>query len=142
MALLLDTGVVYAYYDRDDRWHAAAREVMSAAAGTLLLPAPVIPEVDHLLGVRLGRPGRRLFYRGLVETSYLVVDLPQERVARVEEIDRQFTDLDLGYVDCAIVAIAEGLGVRRLATADRRHFEPLAAAFGLELVPADSPRRR
>jgi predicted nucleic acid-binding protein len=78
----------------------------------------------------------------LVETSYLVVDLPQDRVARVEEIDRQFSQLDLGFVDCAIVAIAEGLGVRRLATADRRHFEPLAAAFGLELVPSIPPRGR
>ncbi len=138
MALLLDTGILYAYYDRSDRWHRAAVELIHAEPGGLLLPAPVVPEVDHLLGVRLGRDARRLFYRGLVEASFLMVELPQERIARIEELDRQFADLELGYVDAAIVALAQTLGVPRIATADRRHFEPLARAFDLELLPARS----
>lgn len=136
MAVLLDTGIVYAYYDRNDRWHAAAASLLSSETGGLLLPAPVVPEVDHLLGARLGREARRVFYRGLVDASFLLVDLAQERIARVEEIDRQFADLDLGYADAAIVALSESLGVSRVATADRRHFDPLARAFRLELVPA------
>lgn len=136
MAVLLDSGIVYAYYDRSDRWHGAAVELVEAELGGLMLPAPVAPEVDHLLGVRLGRSARRLFYRGLTEASFLVVELTQERVARVARIDEQFAELDLGFVDSAIVAIAESSGIRRVATADRRHFEPLARAFGLELLPA------
>lgn len=139
MALLVDTGILYAYYDRSDRWHRAAAELFELALGGLLVPAPVVPEVDHLLGARLGREARRLFYRGLIEASYLVVELPQERVARVAEIDAQFAELDLGFVDAAIVALAESLAVRRVATADRRHFEPLAHAFDLELLPASPP---
>lgn len=135
MALLLDTGIVYAYYDRSDRWHRAAAELVAAEAGGLLLPAPVVPEVDHLLGVRLGAEARRLFYRGLVEASYLLVDVPQERVSRIVELEADFADLDLGFVDSAIVVVAETLGVRRVATTDRRHFEPLARAFDLELLP-------
>lgn len=135
MALLLDTGIVYAYYDRSDRWHRAAAELVAAEAGGLLLPAPVVPEVDHLLGVRLGAEARRLFYRGLVEASYLLVDVPQERVSRIVELEAGFADLDLGFVDSAIVVVAETLGVRRVATTDRRHFEPLARAFDLELLP-------
>jgi predicted nucleic acid-binding protein len=136
VALLLDTGIVYAYYDRDDRWHAAAAALLAEEVGGLLLPGPVLPEVDHLLGRRLGREARRVFYRGLVEAHFVVVDLSQERMARVAEIDRQFADLELGYVDASIVALAESLGVARVATADRRHFEPLARAFAIELLPA------
>lgn len=136
MAVLLDTGIVYAYYDRSDRWHGAAVDIIGAERGALMLPAPVVPEVDHLLGVRLGRAARRLFYRGLTEASFLLVELPQERAARVAQIDEQFADLELGFVDASIVALAESTGVSRVATADRRHFEPLARAFGLELVPA------
>lgn len=136
MALLLDTGIVYAYYDRSDRWHRAAVDLVNAEPDGLLMPAPVVPEIDHLLGVRLGREARQVFYRGLVETSFLVIDLPQERIARVEAIDRQFADLDLGFVDAAIVALAEDLGIERIATADRRHFEPLARAFGFTILPA------
>jgi predicted nucleic acid-binding protein len=136
MAVLLDSGIVYAYYDRSDRWHHSAVELLGAEAGALMLPAPVVPEVDHLLGVRLGRAARRSFYRGLTEASFLLVEVPQARVARVAQIDEQFAELELGFVDCAIVALAESTGVTRVATADRRHFEPLARAFGLELVPA------
>jgi hypothetical protein len=33
------------------------------------------------------------------------------------------------------VALAETLGLSRIATTDRRHFEPLAAALSLQLVP-------
>ncbi len=135
MAVLLDTGILYAYYDRSDRWHQAAVQVITAELGGLLLPSLVVPEVDHLLGTRLGRAARQQFYRGLVEASYLLVDIPQEKVARIREIDDQFGELDLGFVDCALVALAETTGVKRIATADRRHFEPLARAFALTLVP-------
>lgn len=135
MPVLLDSGIVYAYYDRSDRWHRAAVDLVGAELGGLMLPTPVVPEVDHLLGVRLGGAARRQFYRGLAGASFLMTELSQDRVARVAEIDAQFAELDLGFVDSAIVALAESTGVARVATTDRRHFEPLARAFGLELVP-------
>ncbi len=136
MAVLLDSGILYAYYDRSDRWHGAALELITSELGGLLLPSPVVPELDHLLGTRLGREARQQFYRGLVEASFLLVDLPQERVARIREIDDQFAELDLGFVDSALVALTETTGVKRVATADRRHFAPLARAFDLTLVPS------
>lgn len=138
MALLLDTGILYAFYDRSDRWHAAAASLIRAEVEGLLVPAPVVPEVDYLLGVRLGRGARRLFYQGLSDAHFLLIELPQARIARVAEIDRQFAELELGFVDSALVALAESLGVRRIATSARRHFEPLARAFGFELLPASA----
>ena len=50
-------------------------------------------------------------------------------------MNRRFDGLDLGFVDAAVVALAETLGLTRIATADRRHFEPLARALSLELLP-------
>ncbi len=135
MSVLLDTGIVYAYYDRSDSWHERARTLMLAEDGGLVLPAPVIPEVDHLLGVRLGPKSRRTFYAGIIDGSYMVVDLPLASYSRVAAINRQFEDLGLGFVDAAIAALAESMALKRIATTDRRHFEPLAAVFGLELVP-------
>jgi predicted nucleic acid-binding protein len=135
MSVLLDTGLVYAYYDRSDRWHARARAVLEGEQRGLILPAPVIPEVDHLLARRLGAKSRLTFYAALVEGSYLVVDLPREGYARVADLNRRFDDLELGFVDAAIVAIGEALGIRRIATTDRRHFDPLASALSLQLLP-------
>jgi hypothetical protein len=59
------------------------------SSGWLDPAPPVVPEVDHLLGHRLGRKSRLTFY---------------------------------------------ALGLSRVATTDRRHFEPLAAALSLQLL--------
>ena len=135
MSLLLDTGIVYAYYDRSDGWHARARRLIESEQRGLILPAAVIPEVDWLLGQRLGARSRLAFYEGIIEGYYLVADLPRASYARVAELNRRFGDLELGFVDAAIVATAESLGLARIATTDRGHFEPLAKALSLQLVP-------
>lgn len=135
MAVLLDSGILYACYDRGDGWHDRAVTVLKREKGGLIVPAPVIPEVDHLLGYRLGDRARIEFYRALSEGDYFVADLARERYARVLELNRLFAGLSLGFVDAAIVAVAEQLGVRRIATSDRRDFEPLASALSLVLLP-------
>jgi predicted nucleic acid-binding protein len=131
--LLLDTGIVYAYYDRSDDWHVRARDLIGSAERGLVLPAPAIPEIDHLLRHRIGDAACRLFYQGLTDGSYVVADLPADGYARVAALNQRYPDL--GFVDAAIVAIAEARGLTRLATTDRRHFGPLAGPLSLELVP-------
>ena len=135
MSVLLDTGIVYAYYDRSDAWHARARTLVTSQSRGLILPAPVIPEVDHLLGARLGEKSRFAFYAGITGNHYFIADLPRPAYDRVAEVAERFTDLTIGFVDASLVALAESLNVRRIATTDRRHFAPLAKAFNLELVP-------
>ena len=135
MPILLDTGILYAFYDRDDNWHKRARSLFEKEQGALIVPAPVIPEVDHLLGSRLGAAAQLSLYEGLSGGHYFVADLPKEKYQRVADLNRQFANLSLGFVDAAIVAISEFLGLHRIATTDRRDFNPLAAAFELELLP-------
>ena len=135
MSVLLDTGIVYAYYDRSDGWHARARRLVEDDPHGLIVPAPVVPEVDRLLGRRLGPKSRQLFYAGLVDGYYVVADLPKDAYARVADLNRRFDELELGFVDAAIVALAQALELPRIATTDRRHFGPLATAFRLELLP-------
>lgn len=135
MSVLLDSGILYAYYDRRDEWHARARAMITNEHAGRIVPAPVIPEVDHLLGQRLGSKSRFAFYEGLVQGDYLVVDLSRDAYLQVVQLNQRFADLDLGFVDAAIVALAGALGISQIATTDRRHFEPLAAALSLQLVP-------
>jgi len=135
VALLLDTGALYAYYDRDDDWYARVRVLVEEDPGPLIVPAVVIPEVDHLLGERLGRKARHTFYRGLTEGSYFVADLPKDLLPRAVEIERQYADLDLGFVDAAVLALAEHLDLGRLATTDRRDFSAVEITISLELLP-------
>jgi uncharacterized protein len=135
MAVLLDSGILYACYDRGDGWHGRAVALLKREKGGLIVPAPVIPEVDHLLGHRLGDRARIGFYQALAEGDYFVADLARERYRRVLELNQQFASLSLGFVDAAVVAIAEQLGVPRIATTDRRDFEQIATALSLLLLP-------
>lgn len=135
MSLLLDTGAVYAYYDADDRWHDRVRPLLDDERSRRLLPAVVLPEVDHLLGARLGRRARHALYEDIVAGVYEVVDVDPDRWARVRELNEQYADLDLGLVDAAVATLAEQLAVPRLATTDRRHFPALQAHVPLVLLP-------
>lgn len=60
------------------------------------------------------------------------------------EIDRRYADLGLGLVDGSVVALAEALGIRRLATRDVRHFAavrlPDGSSFDLVVLPTDPDR--
>ena len=135
MPAILDTGILYAYYDRRDAWHGQSVDLVKRELGALIVPAPVIPEADFLLGDRLGRQARTTFYSGLVDGSYLVADLPRDGCERIRDLNDRFADLDLGFVDAAVVVIAQTLELFRIATTDRRHFEALRKPLGLELLP-------
>jgi hypothetical protein len=67
--------------------------------------------------------------------STAAIRLSNRTACRETGINQQCEDLDLGFVDAAVVAIAEALRVRRIATTDLRHFAPLAARCSLELLP-------
>ncbi len=135
MAVLLDTGALVAYYDRKDPWHQQMLALFSQEVGALIVPSPVIPEVDHLLGRELGQRAQASFYLGLGEGDFFVVDLPREGYARVAELNRDYTDLRLGFVDAAVMAIAELMGLGRVATTDRRDFGAVRLKLPLTLLP-------
>ena len=135
MAIVLDSGILYASFDRREQWHERAVSLFRAEEGSLIVPAPIIPEVDYLLEKRLPTAARMDFYSDLANGVFFIVELPREAYRRIEELNRQFADLSLGFVDASVVAISEFVGIPRIATTDRRHFTPLAAAFGLELLP-------
>lgn len=135
MAILLDTGILYAYYDRTDHWHDRARDLLTAERGSLIVPTPIIPEVDYLLGRRLGSEAQAVLYQGLTEGYFLLADLPLESYSRVLELNRSYEALRLGFVDAAVLAIAEHLGLGRIGTTDRRHFGAVAISVPLELLP-------
>lgn len=56
----------------------------------------------------------------------------------------RYSDLGLGLVDGSVVALAEGLGIRRVATRDARHFAAVrlgdGSPFELVVHPRDPDR--
>jgi predicted nucleic acid-binding protein len=136
VALVLDTGVVVAALMRDDRHHAACRRLIDETSEMLILPSPVLPEIDYWVS-RIG-PGAMIGLLGEIETgSFVVEDLEDEDYARVAQLVDRYSDQDLGFVDAAVLAVVERLGERTLATLDHRHFSVIRPRHldVLELVP-------
>lgn len=138
MALILDTGPLYASLDRSDQDHGACRALIEAADEPLVIPAPVLVEVDYWIGQRL-TPGALVALLADIEAgAYLVADLTTTDYARVRELCDRYADADIGFVDAAVLALVERYGETKLATLDRRHFGFLRPRHraSIDLVPA------
>ncbi len=119
MAILVDTGVLYALADADDRWHERARAWLDEVSDLLLAPVTVVPEVAYLLHTRLGPAVERRFVRSLATGELDVEPLKPIDIQRALELMGRYPDL--GFVDLSMVAMAERLKVTTLASTDRRH---------------------
>ncbi len=138
MALILDTGPLYASLDRSDQDHAACRALIEAAEEPLVIPAPVLVEVDYWIHQRLN-PGALVALLSDIEAgAYVVADLVKPDYARIRELCDRYADADVGFVDAAVLAVVERLREPKLATLDRRHFGLLRPRHrdSLELLPA------
>jgi predicted nucleic acid-binding protein len=135
MAVILDTGILYAYYDARDLWHSHALQIIRDTSHELIIPSPVVAEVDYLLNSRRGFTAQVKFYQGMAEGYYQVSDLSATGHRRVFELNQQYADLRLGFVDAGVITIAEELGIGRIATTDRRHFAVVKAKIPLVLLP-------
>ena len=125
MTTLLDTGPLVAAADRSDKNHAVCTELLSKLArwrGRLLVPSPVVVEVCWLIEKFRG-PEAEADFLELVSAGELeLVEITRADVRRMAEFVRRYADFPLGVVDAAVIALAERLGVRQVATLDRRHF--------------------
>ncbi len=138
MALILDTGPLYASLDRSDADHAACRALIESADEPLVIPGPVLVEVDYWIHQRL-HPGVLVALLADIEArAYVVADLGVSDCARVRELCDRYADSDIGFVDAAVLAIVERLDEPKLATLDRRHFSLFRPRHreSIELLPA------
>jgi predicted nucleic acid-binding protein len=138
MALIIDTGPLYASLDRSDQDHAVCRALIEGADEPLVIPAPVLVEVDYWIHQRLNAGALVALLADIEAGAYVVEDLTRTDYARVRELCDRYADADIGFVDAAVLAIVERLGEPKLATLDRRHFALLRPRHvdAIELLPA------
>ena len=122
MALICDTGGVYALYDADDQHHAATLSVIEAETGPLLLPMLLLAELDYLLTSRLGVDAAIDLLKSIETGEFTLVTPTRSDLLRCRELISQYRELKLGLADAAVVATAERLKIRRLLTVDQRYF--------------------
>lgn len=135
-ALICDTSALIDYLVESAPDHARFRDAIDRA-GTRYVPGLVLAEVDYFL--RDERQAMQVFMQDLARGAFTYAPPTIGQLARAMDVDRRFADLDLGLVDGSIVALAESLGIRRLATRDVRHFAAVrlrdGRAFDLVVHP-------
>ena len=138
MALILDTGPLYASLDRSDDDHARCRRLIDEASEPLLIPGPVLVEVDYLIHRSLNPGVLVALLTDIEDGAYEVTDLTPVDYRRIKELCDRYADADIGYVDAAVLAITERLDEPKLATLDHRHFRTLRPRHvdALRLLPA------
>lgn len=140
-ALICDTGALLDYLVEGAPDHRLFRGAIDRARARYV-PALVLAELDCFL--RNERRAMQVFMRDLATGAFTYAPPPLDELSRAMDIDRRYADLGLGLVDASIIALAEGLGIRRLATRDVRHFAAVrlrdGSAFDLVVRPTRPDR--
>lgn len=137
-ALICDTGALIDYLVESAPDHGLFHDAIDRAR-TRYVPGLVLAEVDYFL--RHERRAMQMFMRDVVRGAFTYAPPTPDHLARAMEVDRRRADLGLGLVDASLVALAESLDVRRLATRDVRHFAAVrlrnGRSFELVVDPMD-----
>ena len=104
---MADTGPLVSAADPRDEAHGLAAAMVSALGRDLVVPSPVMVEVDYLLRARVGLRAARAFLSALVAGEHSTAFLSPGLLRRATEIDERYAALDLGLVDASIMAYAE-----------------------------------
>jgi len=121
-SVIVDTGILYAMADRDDRWHERVKAYLQTQTDTLIVPVTVLPEVCYLLNTYISQDAEKTFVTSLLQGEMKIENLTTEDLRRTLNLLEQYADANIGLVDATLVAIAERLKVQRILTTDRRHF--------------------
>jgi predicted nucleic acid-binding protein len=122
MAVLVDTGPLFALADEADRSHVAVKQYVSKHRETWVIPAPVVTEASILILDRLGVEAELSFLRSLSAREMLVEPMTAVDLRRTIEILEQYRDSRFGMVDASAMALAERLKIEVIFTLDHRDF--------------------
>jgi uncharacterized protein len=137
MSIIADTGAIYAFYDGNDSYHQAARAIITAHSGEIIVPEVILTEVDYLLLNLLGVDAELDFLQDVLNGVYLLHSMNDQILRRCSELIARYRDLELGLADTAVMATAEQLGIYRVLTFDERDFRAVRLREPLTLLPAD-----
>ena len=137
MALILDTGPLYASLDRRDAHHISCRLLIEETDEKLIIPAPVLVEVDYWIHTRLHPGILTVLLDDIIAGAYEIEELQRGDYKRIRGLCDTYADSDIGFVDAAVLAVVERLNEPKLATLDFRHFRLLRPRHvdALELLP-------
>lgn len=137
MAVLLDSGFLFAALCAKDEFHASVIPILETIRDPIVLPVPAITEIAYLLGRDLGPKDLADFAAELANTDLILENPTSADYSRAAILIIQYADARLDFIDALIVAIAERMNITRILTIDQRDFRMIrpTQCDGFELLP-------
>lgn len=127
--VLIDTGPLVAWFDRNDPHHRAVSNWLQSFTGELLSTWPVLTETCHLLPESMVPA----FLRWIADGGLSVQELPPGAIPSIANRMDKYADLPMDLADASLLWIAEQSGVLDILTLDERDFGVYRTARGKSL---------
>ena len=116
-SVLIDTGLMVAFYDVSDRHHTSVVEFFSGCTAQLVTTLGCVTEVMWLLAPnwRVQNTFLTHLFKGIYDCEPL---LPNDFL-RIAELNAQYADLPGDFSDLALVSISERRDIAEIATLDK-----------------------
>ncbi|NET35563.1 MAG: PIN domain-containing protein [Cyanothece sp. SIO1E1] len=116
-AILIDTGLLVAFYDSADRYHSPVVDFFSRSTSQLITTVGCVTEVMWLLASDWRVQNE--FLAHLANNIYACEPILLEDFSRIAELNAQYADLPGDFSDLALIAISERLEIAAIATLDK-----------------------
>ncbi len=114
---LVDTGVLVAFFNRGDRYHAQVYPLIGNSTSIMVTTVACITETLYLLP-RYTRVQNDLFLmlaEGIIECEHL----QHQDFTRIAQLNIQYADMNPDFADLTLVAISERLDIPAIAALAR-----------------------
>lgn len=135
--IVVDTGAMLALLDASEDHHSALKDLFERNPHRWILPWAILPEVDYLVAAHLGAKAHEAFLADLADGAFSVEWGRDDDLAAARRIHTQYRSLRLGLVDAVVIATAERLAAKAIATLDLRHFGAVSIKGNPRLLPRD-----
>lgn len=120
--MVVDTGPVVAMANRRDNHHESYARLLDTFPGPLFIPEPLLTEIGYMLATRAGAQVEADFLRDVADGTYQLVSVNRNDLRRAANLVESYASLPLGTADACVVAVAERLNLKNIATLNRRDF--------------------
>ena len=103
--ILIDTGILVAFYDRKDEYHQQSLSFFSTCTSQLITTIACVTEVMWLLA-----PNTKVqneFLSALSKRAFLCEHLLPSDYQRIQELNSTYQDLPADFTDLSLIAISE-----------------------------------
>ena len=122
MRFIVDSSFLVALFSDTDIHHQRANSLTIVGGDSIVVPDVVLPEVSHALRRRYHYGSSFIFFDFFDYEFASLEPVRKIDLARIDEIAQQYQTAEFDMVDLCIMAMAERLGITRIATFDQRDF--------------------